>query len=113
MAGMAGIPAWNDYAVRLKAQDLKSPVFIAYPFSTKLDELALTTYRAAYSDIARLGFAVASMVNDGGASTLARRSLARRANLLTGKKLVVWEIVERDFRFGEDGWKDVALGGER
>jgi hypothetical protein len=56
---------------------------------------------------------VASMVNDGGASTLARRSLARRANLLTGKKLVVWEIVERDFRFGEDGWKDVALGGER
>jgi hypothetical protein len=52
---------------------------------------------------------VASIVNDGGASTLARRSLARRVNLLTGKKLVVWEIVERDFRFGEDGWKDVEL----
>jgi hypothetical protein len=53
---------------------------------------------------------VASVVNDGGASTLARRSLARRVNLLKGKKLVIWEIVERDFRFGEDGWKDVALG---
>ncbi len=52
---------------------------------------------------------VASVVNDGGASTLARRSLARRINLLKGKKLVVWEIVERDFRFGEDGWKDVEL----
>jgi hypothetical protein len=52
---------------------------------------------------------VASVVNDGGASTLARRSLARRVNLLKGKKLVVWEIVERDFRFGEDGWKDVEL----
>jgi hypothetical protein len=52
---------------------------------------------------------VASVVNDGGASTLARRSLARRVNLLKGKKLVVWEIVERDFRFGEDGWKDVDL----
>jgi hypothetical protein len=53
---------------------------------------------------------VASVVNDGGASTLARRSLARRIGLLKGKKLVVWEIVERDFRFGDDGWKDVALG---
>jgi hypothetical protein len=50
------------------------------------------------------------VVNDGGASTLARRSLARRIGLLKGKKLVVWEIVERDFRFGDDGWKDVALG---
>jgi len=52
---------------------------------------------------------IASVVNDGGASTLVRYSLARRPNLLNGKKLVVWEIVERDFRFGEEGWKDVAL----
>jgi len=52
---------------------------------------------------------VASIVNDGGASTLVRESLSRRAKLLAGKKLVVWEIVERDFRFGEAGWKDVSL----
>jgi hypothetical protein len=52
---------------------------------------------------------VASLVNDGGASTLVRQSLARRAGILKGKKLVVWEIVERDFRFGEEGWKDVPL----
>jgi hypothetical protein len=52
---------------------------------------------------------VASIVNDGGASTLVRQSLARRGNLLKGKKLVVWEIVERDFRFGSEGWKDVPL----
>jgi hypothetical protein len=38
-----------------------------------------------------------------------RQSLARRAGILKGKKLVVWEIVERDFRFGEEGWKDVPL----
>jgi hypothetical protein len=57
---------------------------------------------------------VASLVNDGGASTLVRESLARRPHLLKGKKLVVWEIVERDFRFGAEGWKDVALGeGEK
>jgi len=52
---------------------------------------------------------IASIVNDGGASTLVRQSLARRSGLLKGKKLVVWEIVERDFRFGEEGWKDVPL----
>jgi hypothetical protein len=52
---------------------------------------------------------IASVVNDGGASTLVRYSLARRPNLLKGKKLVVWEIVERDFRYGDEGWKDVPL----
>jgi hypothetical protein len=56
---------------------------------------------------------VASIVNDGGASTLVRQSLARRANLLKGKKLVVWEIIERDFRFGAEGWKDVPLEAAR
>jgi hypothetical protein len=52
---------------------------------------------------------VASLVNDGGASTLVRQTLARKPNLLKGKKLVVWEVVERDFRFGEEGWKDVPI----
>lgn len=52
---------------------------------------------------------VASLVNDGGASTLVRQTLARKVNLLKGKKAVVWEIVERDLRFGAEGWKDVRL----
>jgi hypothetical protein len=52
---------------------------------------------------------VASLVNDGGSSTLVRQSLARKASLLKGKKLVVWEIVERDFRYGEEGWKSVPI----
>jgi len=52
-----------------------------------------------------------SIVNDGGASTLVRQELARRADLLTGKKLVIWEFVERDIRFGTEGWKDVPLPG--
>jgi len=38
-----------------------------------------------------------------------RQSLARNPKLLKGKKLVVWEVIERDFRFGEDGWKNVAI----
>jgi hypothetical protein len=56
-----------------------------------------------------LGQPVASLVNDGGASTLVREVLARKPNLLRNKKLVVWEVVERDFRFGEKGWKDVKI----
>jgi hypothetical protein len=56
-----------------------------------------------------LGRPLASLVNDGGASTLVRQSLARKPNLLKGKKLVIWEIVERDFRYGDEGWKDVPI----
>ncbi|MBN1128067.1 MAG: hypothetical protein JXA71_03730 [Chitinispirillaceae bacterium] len=56
---------------------------------------------------------VASLVNDGGASTLVRQSLARKPNLLKGKKLVIWEIVERDFRYGEEGWKNVQIAGNK
>jgi hypothetical protein len=52
---------------------------------------------------------IASIVSDGGASTLVRESLARKTGLLKGKKLVVWEVVERDFRYGNEGWKDVPL----
>ncbi len=52
---------------------------------------------------------LASIVSDGGASTLVRQTLERRSNVLDGKKLVIWEFVERDFRFGAQGWKDVQL----
>ena len=52
---------------------------------------------------------VASIVNDGGASTLVRQQLSRNPGLLEGKKLVVWEFVERDLRFGTEGWQRVSI----
>lgn len=52
---------------------------------------------------------LASIVSDGGASTLVREKLARKKNVLRGKKLVVWEFVERDLRYGAEGWKDIRL----
>ena len=55
---------------------------------------------------------VASVVNDGGASTLVRQELARRAQLLRGKKIVIWEFVERDIRFGMEGWQRVPITPE-
>jgi len=56
---------------------------------------------------------VASLVNDGGASTLVRQQLYRKAALLEGKKVVVWEFVERDIRFGTEGWQKVPLPGAK
>ena len=56
-----------------------------------------------------LGVPMASIVSDGGASTLVRQTLSRKKGVLRGKKLVVWEFIERDFRYGAEGWKDVEL----
>ena len=55
---------------------------------------------------------VSSLINDGGASTLVRQELARRPQMLHGKRVVLWEFVERDIRFGTEGWKAVPLPSE-
>lgn len=57
------IPEWDDAAVREAVQDEKGPLFIATSYSTKLDEVAAETYRAAPDDLARLGFAVAQALS--------------------------------------------------
>jgi len=60
-----------------------------------------------------LGRPLAAIVNDGGASTLVRQELSRKPQLLRNKKVVVWEFVERDLRFGAEGWQAVPLPGPR
>lgn len=50
-----------------------------------------------------------SIVSNGGASTLVRETLQRKNSILNGKKLVIWEFIERDLRYGEKGWKDIAI----
>ncbi|MBN2317353.1 MAG: hypothetical protein JXM79_25745 [Sedimentisphaerales bacterium] len=50
-----------------------------------------------------------AIVNDGGASTLVRQQLARKPEYLAHKKVVIWEFVERDIRFGTEGWQQVTL----
>lgn len=52
---------------------------------------------------------VSSIVSDGGASTLVREKLARKAGVLKGRKLLIWEFVERDLRFGAEGWKTIEF----
>jgi hypothetical protein len=52
---------------------------------------------------------LAAIVNDGGASTLVRQQLARQPELLKGKKLVIWEFVERDICQATEGWQQIDL----
>jgi hypothetical protein len=55
---------------------------------------------------------LSSLVSDGGASTLVRQELFRRPALLTRKRVVVWEFVERDIHLGTEGWQWVPLPGQ-
>ena len=72
-AGKKGIPLWNDLPVRELAQDSKSPVFIATPFSDSLDEVAELTFRGSYQDISELGYAVASQLDNNAPETHSER----------------------------------------
>jgi hypothetical protein len=48
-------------------------------------------------------------VSDGSASTDVRRKLSTNPEILEGKKVVVWEFVERDIALGGQGGEDVPL----
>ncbi|HEY9528416.1 MAG TPA: NADH-quinone oxidoreductase subunit NuoG, partial [Anaerolineales bacterium] len=59
----ASIPQWHDAAAREIIQDKKGPLFIASVSETKLHEVATGVYHAAPDDIARLGYAVAHLLD--------------------------------------------------
>lgn len=59
----AAIPAWHDAAAREVIQESKGPLFIATVSHTKLHEVATGTFHAAPDDIARLGYAVANLLD--------------------------------------------------
>jgi NADH-quinone oxidoreductase subunit G len=63
LAEKSGIPLWNDAPVRELGQQIKTPLFIASPFSTKLDSLAEDIYYSIPENIAQLGFEVASLID--------------------------------------------------
>jgi hypothetical protein len=52
---------------------------------------------------------VDAVVSDGGAATDVRRKLSTNPEILEGKRVVVWEFVERDIALGARGWEEVAL----
>jgi hypothetical protein len=127
------VERWGDVAEMTKVPERKS-IWTAEPVTAKrvADPQSGAPYRdSAESDILWLGDSfsriyqtdapgaagiiahvayrlnrpLASIVNDGGASTVVRQQLARRDGLLDGKRLVIWTFVERDLRFGSKGWQ--------
>jgi NADH-quinone oxidoreductase subunit G len=61
--GKASIPAWHDYAAREIIQDQTGPLFLATVSETKLHEVATGAYHGAPDDLARLGYAVANLLD--------------------------------------------------
>jgi NADH-quinone oxidoreductase subunit G len=59
----AKIPLWNDAAARGLIQQQKGPLFIGSVTSTKLDDVATRTFHGTPDDLARLGFAVANLLD--------------------------------------------------
>jgi NADH-quinone oxidoreductase subunit G len=57
------VPQWHDAAARELIQDNKGPIFLATVSKTKLDDVASGIYRAAPDDMARLGYAVAHIID--------------------------------------------------
>ena len=64
LAQERGIPMWNAEAVKILAQDSRHPLYIAYPSATELDEISAGSWRLAPADIARLGFAIAHVIDE-------------------------------------------------
>ncbi|MFW6063858.1 MAG: molybdopterin-dependent oxidoreductase, partial [Chloroflexota bacterium] len=63
-----GVPSWNDYAIREIMQEDRGPLFLATGAETKLENVATFAYHAAPADQARLGWAVAHLLDSGSAA---------------------------------------------
>ncbi len=57
------IPEWDDKAVRELMQGDHGPLYVAFPRTTKLDEVSTGVFHGSPDDIARLGCAVANAID--------------------------------------------------
>jgi NADH-quinone oxidoreductase subunit G len=102
------IPSWHDAAARELVQDDKGPLFVATVSNTKLDDVASQTFRAAPDELARLGFAVAHLLDSTvpavdnllpGEQTLAERiaktlSEAKRPVIISGASCETGNVIK-------------------
>lgn len=63
MAAERKVTEWMAEAVKNIGQDQRHPLFVASASATRLDDAAHTVCRAAIEDVARLGFAVAHIID--------------------------------------------------
>ncbi|MES1946877.1 NADH dehydrogenase subunit G [Salinisphaera sp. C84B14] len=64
LAEAANIPKWHARAVRDEGQHFYSPLFMAVPAATRLDDVATELFHLRPARIAELGFAVAAILDD-------------------------------------------------
>lgn len=57
------IPEWHDAALRELTQQDKGDCMVIYPVSTKLDDVASQVHHLSPDDIARLGYAIAQILD--------------------------------------------------
>ncbi|TXH03103.1 MAG: NADH-quinone oxidoreductase subunit NuoG [Nevskiaceae bacterium] len=57
------VPDWQVIALADLVQKERNPVFVVAPETTRLDDIALATLQAQPQDIARLGFAIAQLLD--------------------------------------------------
>ncbi len=85
------IPPWQDAGIREAIQDERGPLFIAAVHATHLDDVATLTYRAAPDDLARLGFAVAHLLD----------TQAPDVDDLTAEQRLIAEAIAADLQAAE------------
>ncbi len=99
-----------EQLVRAPAADDASPVLVLGDSFLRIYELDEPGQAGFVSHLSgSLAMPLDRIINDGGASTLVRQELARRPQMLAGKKVVLWLFVERDLRLGAEGWQRVPL----
>lgn len=64
LAAAAGVPLWNDAAVRDIGQDTRSPVFIASISETRLNDITQENFQGNPEKIAALGLMIASSIDN-------------------------------------------------
>ena len=57
------LPSWHDAALREYIQEEKGVLLSFYPVNTKMDEIASQTENLSPDEIARLGYAIANLLN--------------------------------------------------
>ena len=62
MAKELQLQNWQDAATRNLAQEERSPLFLASPHATQLDDIAEGIFNLSPSDIAHLGYSIASLI---------------------------------------------------
>ena len=103
MATSAGIPLWQDAAVRKLAQDVCSPVYLLTPYEDRLDDVGIPS-RLSPDEIAATGFSIANAIDDrfpsgDGESTLVKAiasalTQASKPLIVTGSSLASPLIVK-------------------